>query len=92
MKEYYQKVGDYYDVDAPKFEERYWQNQTLQITRQHFRTEVKKFAFKNILEIGYGPGLDMLHFASWRENAEVFGIDVSAGMCEVARENAKRKG
>jgi trans-aconitate methyltransferase len=80
MEKYYERVGEYYDQDAAAFEERYWANQTLQRTRMHFRAEVKKEAYKKVLEIGIGPGLDLAHFAQWNREASLYGFDVSSEM------------
>ncbi len=92
MKKYYEEVGEYYDDDASEFEERYWNNFTLQRTRMHFRAEVKAENYENILEIGTGPGLDASHFAQWRSSSQVFGFDVSKEMVVLTAEKAKSKG
>ncbi|MDA9820234.1 class I SAM-dependent methyltransferase [Salibacteraceae bacterium] len=92
MKKYYTEVGHYYDEDAPQFEDRYWNNLTLQRTRMHFRSEVKNDVYENVLEIGTGPGLDASHFAQWRPESEVYGIDVSQEMCRLSEEKAESKG
>jgi ubiquinone/menaquinone biosynthesis C-methylase UbiE len=91
-KEFYKKVELYYDDDAKDFEERYWQNPTLQHIRQDFREHVKRFKFTNMLEIGYGTGLDLKHFAITHSEANVFGVDISGEMHKYAKEkisNAK---
>lgn len=78
--EYYMKVGDYYNEDAGDFDERYWSNKVLQTIRQSFREEVKKRSFVNMLEIGYGTGLDMIHFGKTHPGANIAGIDISSEM------------
>ncbi len=81
---YYGEIEEYYDGDAAGFEERYWQNPVLQRMRQDFREEVKRFSFSSMLEIGYGTGLDMVHFAVTHPSVEVAGIDISGEMHRLA--------
>jgi len=81
---YYGKIEEYYDGDAAGFEERYWQNPVLQRMRQDFREEVKRFGFGSMLEIGYGTGLDMVHFAVTHPSVQVAGIDISGEMHRIA--------
>lgn len=81
---YYDEVGAYYDKDASDFEKRYWQNPALQRIRQAFREEVKRQAFQKALEVGIGPGFDLIHFAHIFPEAELHGIDVSAEMIKLA--------
>ncbi|MGB0430981.1 MAG: class I SAM-dependent methyltransferase [Bacteroidia bacterium] len=82
--QYYKQVGDYYDDDAPEFEKRYWKNPVLQRIRIDFRNYVHKLEFKNALEIGFGSGLDLAHFARCYPEKEFYGIDVSQGMVNSA--------
>lgn len=89
---YYQKVGVYYDGDASNFESRYHENPILQKIRSSFRKEADRYAHGNILEIGYGPGLDLLYFAEKHPGSKVFGIDISQGMYHCAMENITKKG
>jgi ubiquinone/menaquinone biosynthesis C-methylase UbiE len=88
---YYLKVESYYDSDAGDFDHRYWENPVLQKIRQSFRDEVKMHKFSSMLEIGYGTGLDILHFAVTHPESTVAGIDISEEMCKLAsnRINAK---
>lgn len=79
-KPYYDEVGAYYDQDAPQFENRYWENQTLQTIRKSFREETEKYTFSNVLEIGYGPGVDVIYFAKKYPDKKIFGLDISPGM------------
>lgn len=89
---YYKQVGSYYDKDATNFESRYQENPILQKIRASFRQEADKYARGNILEIGYGPGLDLLYFAENHPTSHVYGIDISQGMYDCAYANiAKRK-
>ncbi|WP_157971894.1 class I SAM-dependent methyltransferase [Pleomorphovibrio marinus] len=89
---YYQKVADYYDEDARDFEERYWNNAVLQRIRQSFREEVKKFEFDNALEIGYGPGLDVCHFAQIFPDKDIYGLDISPAMHKHTESKARSLG
>ena len=82
---YYEKVGAYYDKDAVDFERRYWQNDALQRIRQSFRERVRQHEFTSILEVGFGPGFDVTHFAATHPRAEVFGVDISAEMVRIAQ-------
>ncbi len=88
-KNFYKQIEEYYDSDADDFDARYWQNPVLQRIRQDFREEVKRFTFKNILEIGYGTGLDLVHFGKTHPEACISGIDISSGM--MAESNRKIK-
>ncbi|MEX0982225.1 MAG: methyltransferase domain-containing protein [Bacteroidales bacterium] len=83
-KNYYKQVEDYYNEDAADFDQRYWENPVLQIIRQDFREEVKRHTFKNMLEIGYGTGLDLVHFAKTHPGVSVAGIDISSRMHDIA--------
>jgi ubiquinone/menaquinone biosynthesis C-methylase UbiE len=84
---YYNSVGSYYDEDAPEFEKRYWKNPVLQRIRTDFRNYVHFSDFDNALEIGFGSGLDLAHFARCYPEKEFYGIDISQGMVDLA--NAK---
>ncbi|HOI01016.1 MAG TPA: class I SAM-dependent methyltransferase [Bacteroidales bacterium] len=91
MKEdYYQTVERYYDDDAGDFDERYWKNPVLQRIRQEFREKVKQYPFTNMLEIGYGTGLDLVHFAKTHPGVRVAGIDISGEMCRITRDKISR--
>ncbi len=81
---YYDEVGNYYDKDARDFEHRYWKNQALQRIRQAFREEVKRYPFENGLEVGIGPGFDLIHFARIFKESQLFGIDISQEMVTLA--------
>ena len=83
-KKYYHEVEAYYDTDAGDFDKRYWENPVLQNIRQAFREEVKGYSFRNMLEIGYGTGLDLVHFAKTHPGLELAGIDISPGMQKIA--------
>lgn len=89
---YYKEVKTYYDEDAWDFDKRYWENPVLQRIRQSFREEIKKHSFKNMLEIGYGTGIDMVHFGQTHTDSMIYGIDISSEMCRIATKKADEKG
>lgn len=88
---YYQRVGAYYDEDAPQFENRYWANSTLQKIRNSFREETECFEFNEVLEVGFGPGVDLLYFAEKYPAKHFFGIDISSGMYDHAQKQLLEK-
>ncbi|BDS09650.1 class I SAM-dependent methyltransferase [Aureispira anguillae] len=88
---YYKEVKAYYDIDSENFESRYWENITLQRIRNSFREESNNYKFQSVLEIGYGPGLDVIYFAEKNPDAEVFGIDISEGMHDWAKKQVALK-
>ncbi|MCC5916818.1 MAG: class I SAM-dependent methyltransferase [Cryomorphaceae bacterium] len=83
---YYKKVESYYDEDATDFEFRYWQNAVLQRIRQSFRETVKRIPAKKMLEIGFGPGFDLMNFARILPETEVYGVDISGEMVRLAQD------
>jgi len=90
--DYYSTVENYYDGDAHDFDARYWRNPALQRIRQDFREEVKRFRFDNMLEVGYGTGLDLEHFAATFPGARIAGIDISGEMQRVAKKRLSAAG
>lgn len=88
---YYSSVKDYYDIDSTNFENRYWENQTLQRIRSSFRKESVGLIQESVLEIGFGPGLDVNYFAEVLPKSSVYGIDISEGMYHWATEQAAKK-
>ena len=89
---YYDKVGTYYDKDAVDFEQRYHQNSALQRIRQSFRQHTKSYEQESILEIGFGPGFDLVHFAEQYPNRKYYGLDVSAEMVRLTQEKIDQMG
>jgi ubiquinone/menaquinone biosynthesis C-methylase UbiE len=89
-KGYYDEVGEYYDKDAVDFEKRYWKNDALQRIRQSFREQVRQYEFTSALEVGFGPGFDLIHFAKTHPQARVYGIDISAEMVRLAQDKIDR--
>ena len=89
---YYEKVAAYYDFDSRNFEERARQNAVLGRIRDQFRAVSAPFVKGNVLEIGCGPGLDLIYWAQCKPDAQIHGIDISPGMLEHARANCERAG
>lgn len=79
------KVQEYYDKDAATFKKRNAVNQTLQKIRSEFRKETELFPAQSMLEIGYGPGFDIVYFAAKYPERKVCGIDISPDMQKVAK-------
>ena len=92
MSDYYHVVEAYYDDDAPDFDARYWKNPVLQRIRQDFREEVKRYPASDVLEIGYGTGLDLVHFAETHPSVTFTGIDISGQMQAVASQKIQKAG
>jgi len=86
MSEFYDQVETYYNDDAEDFDARYWKNPLLQRIRQDFREEIKRHPIHNMLEVGYGSGLDLVHFGLTHPGSRITGIDISAAMQQLARE------
>jgi ubiquinone/menaquinone biosynthesis C-methylase UbiE len=89
---YYDKVGTYYDKDAVDFEQRYHQNSALQRIRQSFRQHTKSYEQTTVLEVGFGPGFDLVHFAEQFPDRKFYGIDISAEMVRLTQEKIDRMG
>ncbi len=92
MTAFYEEVENYYDSDAHDFDRRYWNNKTLQLIRQDFREQLKRFRFTHMLEIGYGTGLDMIHFAKTHPDANIAGIDIAANMQQITEAKIRQEG
>ena len=90
--EYYAQVGSYYDENAPQFESRTCTNETHQTIRNSFREETGCYGFSTALEIGYGPGIDMLYFAERYPERQFYGIDISEGMYRQAKTRIQASG
>jgi ubiquinone/menaquinone biosynthesis C-methylase UbiE len=89
---YYDKVGTYYDKDAVDFEQRYHENPALQRIRQSFRQHTKSYEQTTVLEVGFGPGFDLVHFAEQFPDRKFYGIDISAEMVRLTQEKIDRMG
>ena len=87
-KSYHQKVGEYYDKDVDyQFEKRSKENPLLDKIRTDFREITSKYAGKNVLEIGSGPGFDIQWYAQAFPDSQVTGMDISRKMVETAKRN-----
>jgi len=91
QKEYYQEVASYYDEDARDFEQRYEENPVLQRIRNAFREITEEVPFESALEIGCGPGFDVEYFASKYPDREVYAIDISPRMVELAQKRCAER-
>lgn len=89
--EYYNEVGEYFDLFAEKHHGKSDNNPILTGMRNSFREYVQHAGPKAILDIGCGPGMDVAYFAEKYPAAEVTGIDVSAKMLESATALCKSK-
>ncbi|MAL51499.1 MAG: hypothetical protein CL991_02400, partial [Euryarchaeota archaeon] len=74
---YYDEVAAYYDVEADEFEARVCDNHVRQHMLDAFRKVTLEHQPKRMLEIGYGPGVDMFWFAEQPEVEVVHGLDVT---------------
>lgn len=86
-QEYYNQVGNYFNVMAERFVDKRDENSIFAGMRRSFREHVGHPDPKNILDIGCGPGTDVIHFARKYPNAKVYGIDVSETMINIAKGN-----
>ncbi|MFW9854551.1 MAG: methyltransferase domain-containing protein [Candidatus Thorarchaeota archaeon] len=83
---YYKQIAKYYDLDALDFEKRYSVNHILQKIRNDFRKVTERYVWDSALEIGIGPGMDLLYFSRKYPGREFYGIDISLEMIKIARE------
>ena len=74
---YHKSVADYYDEEAESFESRANDNHVLMHLRNEFRDIVLQGDVTNLLEIGYGPGLDMVWFSQQDRVKTVSGLDIT---------------
>lgn len=77
---FYQKVAEYFDYDAPGYAKQYSHNHVLPRLRHCFRWETEQFPWKKALEIGCGPGFDLVYWAQRYPQKTVWGIDVAPKM------------
>ncbi len=89
---YYAEVASYYDDDARDFEQRYKENPVLRKIRTSFRSETEQYPFRNVLEIGCGPGFDVCYFAGRYPGSMVYALDVSPEMIRLTQQNARSLG
>lgn len=86
---YHKTVANYYDEEAHSFEERADKNPVLKELRQQFRDIVMQGEVEDLLEIGYGPGLDMVWFAKQDNVKHVHGLDITPNFQNIVAEKSK---
>ena len=84
-EDYHQSVADYYDEEASSFENRADSNPVLVELRRQFRDIVLQGDVRTILEIGYGPGLDMVWFSDREETNVVHGLDITPNFYKIVQ-------
>lgn len=89
--EYNEAVAEYYDSEADNFEQRTSENHVVSQLRGFFRAVTLSYKPKRILEIGYGPGLDMIWFADRDEIEVVHGVDITPGFHRIVSEKASSR-
>ena len=87
---YHKSVADYYDEEAEHFESRANENHVLKTLRGIFRNVVLRGDVENILEIGYGPGLDMVWFAGQERIDTVSGLDITPEFHKIVSAKAEQ--
>ena len=87
--EYHKSVADYYDEEAESFESRANENHVLKHLRNQFRDIVLKGEFEHLLEIGYGPGLDMVWFSKIDDVKQVSGLDITPEFYRIVRDKTE---
>jgi len=91
--DYHKEVASYYDEDAKLgFESRAENNPILDRIRGDFRQIAAEYAGSEILEIGCGPGFDLVWFASSFPKSNVTAIDISAEMILAAQKRLAKEG
>ena len=91
-KEYNEVVAEYYDFEADSFEKRAGENHVLMTLRDDFREFTLSRNPRKMLEIGYGPGLDMTWFADRNEIEVVHGVDISPEFQRIVGSKARERG
>jgi ubiquinone/menaquinone biosynthesis C-methylase UbiE len=87
---YYNRVASYFDADAMLFKQRYDENPILGKLRNDFRRYTEKHDFSSALEIGCGPGIDMVYFCSKYPDSSFYAFDISEKMVSMAQHNLKK--
>ena len=90
-EDYDEVVAEYYDEEANTFEQRAEENHVLMWLRDEFREITLSFKPRQMLEIGYGPGLDMTWFADREETEIVHGVDISPEFHEIVKGKALKR-
>ncbi len=87
IKDYHKKVSEYYDEDVTLgFEKRAGENFILEKIRDDFRRITLKHPLDNTLEIGCGPGFDVVWFAGKFPDKKFTAVDISSEMVKLAKE------
>ena len=86
---YHKSVADYYDEEATSFESRANDNHVLRTLRNKFRTIVLEGRVEDLLEIGYGPGLDMIWFSEIELVKNVNGLDITPEFHKIVQGKVK---
>jgi SAM-dependent methyltransferase len=89
---YYDEVAAYYDVEADEFEARVCDNHVRQHMLDAFREMTLQQEPKRMLEIGYGPGVDMFWFAEQPGVEVIHGLDVTPAFHRLVLEKAETMG
>jgi SAM-dependent methyltransferase len=91
-EEYHDDVAAYYDGESDDFEQRAGQNHVLEDLRRYFREVTMEFDPRSMVELGYGPGLDMMWFADQPNVDVIHGLDVTPGFHRIVRAKAEARG
>lgn len=87
---YHEKVAKYYDEDVSLgFEQRAGENFILEKIRNDFRKITMKYPLNNTMEIGCGPGFDVVWFAKKHPEHTFSAVDISAEMVKLAGKRIK---
>ncbi|MEJ6653224.1 MAG: class I SAM-dependent methyltransferase [Euryarchaeota archaeon] len=89
-EKYHKSVADYYDEEAESFESRANDNHVLMTLRNKFRQLVLRGEVEHLLEIGYGPGLDMVWFADAEGVETVNGLDITPEFHKIVSRKAEK--
>ena len=92
VEAYHDEVAAYYDAEAEDFEARAGQNHVLEQLRQAFRDVTMSYGPRRMLEIGYGPGLDMEWFADQPNTTMVYGLDVTPSFHRIVTGKSESRG
>ncbi len=90
--DYNEIVAEYYDFEADSFERRAGENHVLMTLRNDFREFTLSRRPKKMLEVGYGPGLDMTWFADRDDIEIVHGVDISPEFQRIVENKARQRG
>lgn len=80
-----QEIIRLYDETAPRYDSRY---QEIQVAKLKYLSNYLPEKINKLLDVGCGTGL-LLAEMEWRAD-EAFGVDLSAGMLEIAKRRCRR--